>query len=914
VIAPDTVVAGRYKLIECLGAGGMGEVWKAHDTNFTRIVEVAVKLLREDETSADDARARSRFVRSMGAAAKAERVTVEWLIATLDAAFNVGAKKGDLERLARSRLGDGEVTLANATAFFDSVADDTNFNENARLRHSLRRRFADEANAVATLNHPNIVRVTDFGDENGVPFLVMDFVNGRTLNHVIQHRESMDVAYRLQLIEDLCQALSYAHARGVIHRDIKPANLIIDTETRRLKILDFGVARFWSSGSSTAVGVPIGTLSYMSPEQILGASQIDGRSDIFSAGVVLYELLTFARAFPPSDSLPNLIRRIQREAPVPLHELVPNLPDGIGSIVTRALEKDPAHRFQDAAQMGRELELVRTRLEKEKTAPGLPVSALPHDEDDVRQSTQPAPSDGTVVGGVLTQWPSNLGERTSGVDAPESSASLRSSSATMPLAAGSRVGKFTVHELIARGRTGHLYKAFDPVRSRLIGLKVIHNPSGITVERLLRASRIWLDLNHPNLQTILEVDPGDTSGTAIIATELVEGVDLGRVMRSRRLELIQKIEVAIQICEALEYLHTRGVVHREITPKNIVLSQHNLRVTLLDSGLARSTDTNEPQLTVAGAAVGDARYMAPEQLTGRSDQRSDIYSLGVILGEMLLDDDFQPSRRAAWRERIGNVETLPRKLVDTLLIALQEEPGRRFASVREFSDCLQSLVPQKLAPLNIAQAVVTLHGIRTHAKWQRAFSEVASRAGWHCCLDRWNFGYFSVFRLVVPWSRLAKVRWFRETYHDEFGEQATSPLTIERPSIVAHSFGTYILGNALMRYPYLRFNRVLLCGSILPEDFPWDLLIDRGQVQAVRNEYGARDVWTRIARIGVRGTGPSGLVGFSCKHERLEQEMFDFSHSEYFEKGHMEQKWLPFLKRRLTYITPRERSSVPPPG
>jgi serine/threonine-protein kinase len=473
------------------------------------------------------------------------------------------------------------------------------------------------------------------------------------------------------------------------------------------------------------------------------------------------------------------------------------------------------------------------------------------------------------------------------------------------LPAGSKVGKFLVLELVARGRTGHLYKAFDPVRSKSIGLKVIDEPGGEAVSRLLRASRIWLDLRHPHLQTILEVDPGDQSGTAVVATELIEGVDLESVRRSRKLDLTQKIRIAIEVCDALDYLHTRGIVHREVTPKNIVLSR-DLSVTLLDSGLARSTDPTDVQLTALGAAVGDSRYMAPEQRLGRCDQRSDIYSLGAVLYELLLDEEFGPSKATAARQRLAACDTLPRKLVEALLMAMDQDAGRRFESVREFCDGLQSLMPQKLAPLNIAQAVVTLHGIRTHAAWQRAFAEVASRAGWHCCLDRWNFGYFSAVRFMVPWSRVAKIGWFRQTYHDEFGDQAASPLTVERPSIVAHSYGTYILGKALLRYPYLRFNKVLICGSILPCSFPWHTLLDRGQVQAVRNEYGARDFWTGLARAVVPGTGPSGLRGFDCSHERFEQEMFDFSHSEYFERGHMEQKWVPFLKRRLTYVNPRE--------
>lgn len=114
-----------------------------------------------------------------------------------------------------------------------------------------------------------------------------------------------------------------------------------------------------------------------------------------------------------------------------------------------------------------------------------------------------------------------------------------------------------------------------------------------------------------------------------------------------------------------------------------------------------------------------------------------------------------------------------------------------------------------------------------------------------------------------------------------------------------------------MRYPYLRFNKVILCGSILPVDFPWTTLLDSGQVQALRNEYGARDFWT--GRVGhfIPGTGASGHDGFNLVHSRLEQERFEFSHSEYFERSHMEGRWMPFLSRAVPYVAPREREGLP---
>jgi Carboxypeptidase regulatory-like domain len=137
--------------------------------------------------------------------------------------------------------------------------------------------------------------------------------------------------------------------------------------------------------------------------------------------------------------------------------------------------------------------------------------------------------------------------------------------------------------------------------------------------------------------------------------------------------------------------------------------------------------------------------------------------------------------------------------------------------------------------------------------------------------------------------------------------------------VVAHSFGTYILGYTLLRFDFIRFNKVILCGSILPRDFPWDQLIARGQVQAVRNEFGVRDPWVKWVRWFVRGTGPSGAVGFTCQHPRLAQEEFDFDHGDYFGLDHMEDRWVPFLDRPLPEIPraeagpriPRPKTALP---
>ena len=129
-------------------------------------------------------------------------------------------------------------------------------------------------------------------------------------------------------------------------------------------------------------------------------------------------------------------------------------------------------------------------------------------------------------------------------------------------------------------------------------------------------------------------------------------------------------------------------------------------------------------------------------------------------------------------------------------------------------------------------------------------------------------------------------------------------LSRDCPSLVAHSFGTYILGNAMLKYDWLRFDKIILCGSILPVDFPWDELIKHGQVQSVRNEYGVQDILVRLVSWFVADTGPSGYRRFSRTHKRLEQEEFLYEHSEYFDTGHMESKWLPFLRKQEIHQGP----------
>ena len=208
-------------------------------------------------------------------------------------------------------------------------------------------RFFREARAAAALRHPNIITIYASGQHEHQPYMVMEYVEGDSLADIIRSRKTVPLSDKLSYIEQLCAGLHFAHRAGIVHRDIKPANVMVDGEGM-LRILDFGIARVEGSGL-TQDGALIGSLNYMSPEQMLGRP-IDHRSDIFSVGTVAYELISYQQAFKGNIN-DGLLHRLPHEDPPALGSIVPGLPAGLDDVIMQALQKLPDNRFQDLADM-----------------------------------------------------------------------------------------------------------------------------------------------------------------------------------------------------------------------------------------------------------------------------------------------------------------------------------------------------------------------------------------------------------------------------------------------------------------------------------------------------------------------------------------------------------------------------------
>lgn len=294
-------------------------------------------------------------------------------------------KIGKYEILAELGKGAMGVVYKAQDPFLGRLVAIKTMSSSLRDDANLLQRFYREAQAAGNLRHANIVTIYDLGEENGIPFIAMEFLEGQDLEEAIRKKAPWSILKKLNITSQICRGLHYAHDHGVIHRDVKPANIRI-LARGEVKILDFGIARVTGS-NMTRTDLVMGTVNYMSPEQIQSPQSIDRRSDLFSVGVILYEMLAGQRPFT-GESIPSTLFRIINEPAPPLSRSLPSCPAELETIMQKVLAKNQDQRFQSCEEFAMELDSIRETMRPQVISELLTTGQKNFEENDFHSARQ----------------------------------------------------------------------------------------------------------------------------------------------------------------------------------------------------------------------------------------------------------------------------------------------------------------------------------------------------------------------------------------------------------------------------------------------------------------------------------------------------------------------------------------------
>jgi serine/threonine protein kinase len=510
-----------------------------------------------------------------------------------------------------------------------------------RDAEELTQRFLDEAKVVTKLSHENLVYVFDFGIHDRRGYLAMEYVEGKSItetwNRCAARKDGFPIGLSLYYVAELVSALWYAanvEGLGLVHRDISPSNVML-TYTGGIKLIDFGLAKWSAKVVQTAAGVQWGKTSYMSPEQYTG-KPVDHRSDLFSAGVILWELLTGRQLFPPSEA------RVPHAAvPAPsryTREVTPEL----DRVVLRALAIPPEQRYQSGEEMCAAL------LAEMPNEPGGKLQAAKF----IARLFETEIRDEAAERRELVERAAHIDEAAplGTFDSPAVSSEIGEGETTPDLDPDGLVGKvlsdrYYIRRLVGEGAMGRVYEGHHTGIGKRVAIKIAHKGERRKTEvakRIQREATAPAQIGHPNVADV--TDCGTTpGGEFFFVMEFIDGVSLDAVIRrDGQLTIERALAIAVQICRALEAAHRAGIIHRDLKPSNVMLIRSQDQedvVKVLDFGVAKFLhDTGDGgNLTLTDASVGTPKYMAPEQIRGggKVDFRSDIYALGAILYTML---------------------------------------------------------------------------------------------------------------------------------------------------------------------------------------------------------------------------------------------------------------------------------------
>jgi serine/threonine protein kinase/tetratricopeptide (TPR) repeat protein len=519
-----------------------------------------------------------------------------------------------------------------------------------------------EGRTLARVRHPNVVTVYGAGEHDGQVGLWMELIRGVTLEHMLDAHGPFSAGEAGLIGQDLCRALAAVHRAGLVHGDVKAQNVMRE-QGGRLVLMDCG------AGPTRAAPGPLrpeiaGTLSYLAPELFEGA---DGtiKSDFYSLGVLLYHLVT--NDFPVNaKTIADLREALARGEAARLQDVRPDLQGHFVRVVERAIERDPARRFTSAGEMEAALAQSHGLIANESSPPDFSMV-------DDRQTT-------AVVGGAPATFPRP----------------------------GETLGHYQILEQIGAGGTGVVYRASDKRLKREVAIKVLLETFATNPDRLAlftQEAQAIAALSHPNILTLHDV--GTERGLWYAVTELLHGKTLRARMVHGPLPKDEAIDYAIEVAHGLAAAHAKDIVHMDLKPENLMIIDDGW-LKILDFGVARvgrsarSSDADTTQTHRPERGWGTLAYMSPEQISDdHVDHRSDLFSLGTILYEMLAGrHPFQRESPAATMGAILRDDPAPIASIEPAISSgldrivrrsLRKSPSERFQSAREIRFALEAV-------------------------------------------------------------------------------------------------------------------------------------------------------------------------------------------------------------------------------
>jgi serine/threonine protein kinase len=572
------------------------------------------------------------------------------------------------------------------------------------------------ARAISSLDHPNICRLYDVGCQDGLDYLVMEYLEGESLAERLT-KGPLELVELLRSAVEICSGLEAAHEHCIFHRDLSTGAVMLTGSGA--KLLDFGLGHL-VRGLTRAHAQIVAPFHHYAPEQYLG-KPVDACCNVFSFGIMFYEMATGAFPFP-AETLTSFILAVIREDPLPPASLNPQLPAGLDEIIFKCLEKERPRRYQSAGEILYDLQGIIERL---KASAGEEVSAalLSLATRSKRRALAGADQRSTGTWAGLARkssarpstrgregWEQRMFKALMRVSSKigKGKKSLAPGEPTL-LRTGTKLGPYQIHSLLGAGGMGEVYRAHDSRISRDVAIKVLRSlalQDSLARERFQREARAVASLNHPHICQLYDV--GYQGGIDYLVMECLKGETLASRLKRGPLGAKEVVLYGIQLADALEQAHQRGIIHRDVKPANIFLLL-NQQCKVLDFGLAKvpagipadaQTTTSPAAVTAWGAAIGTAHYMSPEQARGeRIDHRSDIFSMGATLYEMAtgklafggktLALVFQAILAEAVPSMRQVVPSLPSQLDAIVSKALQKDRNHRYQSAGELREALR---------------------------------------------------------------------------------------------------------------------------------------------------------------------------------------------------------------------------------